>query len=138
MKRLRCRLLELEEDPGDFILNRCATEASLVVTPHGPLQTSGFEKLAKAIDPFLASKGKPAGLVIYAKAFPGWESFAALVSRLKFVADHHRRMERIAAVTDSEFLKIMPRIADHFVQTEIKHFDLEEKEQAFAWLETGL
>ena len=32
----------------------------------------------------------------------------------------------------------MPRIVDHFVQAEIKHFDLEEKEQAFAWLETGL
>jgi hypothetical protein len=110
----------------------------LVVTPDGPLTKADFEKLASEVDPFLASKGKLAGLMIYARSFPGWESFGALVSHLKFVADHHRQIERIAAVTDSEFLKIMPRIADHFVQAKIKHFDFEEKDRAFAWLETGL
>ena len=56
---------------------------------------------------------------------------------LKFVAGHHRQIERIGAVTDSEFLKIIPRIADHFVQAKIKHFDFEKKDQALAWLETG-
>jgi len=110
----------------------------LVVTPDGPLTKADFEKLASEVDPFLASKGKLAGLMIYARSFPGWESFGALVSHLKFVADHHRKIERIAAVTDSEFLKIMPSIADHFVQAKIKHFDFEEKDRAFAWLETGL
>jgi len=110
----------------------------LVVSPDGPLTKADFEKLASEVDPFLASKGKLAGLMIYARSFPGWESFGALVSHLKFVADHHRQIERIAAVTDSEFLKIMPRIADHFVQAKIKHFDFEEKDRAFAWLETGL
>lgn len=87
---------------------------------------------------FLESKGKLAGLTICAKSFPGWESFGALVSHLKFVADHHRRIERIAAVTDSGFLKIVPRIASHFVQAKIRHFDFEEKDRALAWLETGL
>jgi len=78
-----------------------------------------------------------AGVMIYTKSFPGWESFGAFVSHLKFVADHHRKIKRIAAVTDSEFLKIVPRIADHFVQAEIKHFDFDEKEKALAWLEAG-
>jgi len=109
----------------------------LVVTPDGPLTKTDFDKLASEVDPFLASKRKLVGLMIYAKSFPGWENFAALVSHLKFVADHHRQIERIAAVTDSEFLKIMPRIADHFVQAKIKHFDFEEKDQALVWLETG-
>ena len=110
----------------------------LIVIPDGPLEKEDFEKLAKEVDPFLESKGKLAGLMICAKSFPGWESFAALVSHLKFVADHHRRIERIAAVTDSGFLKIVPRIASHFVQAKIEHFDFEEKDRALAWLETGL
>ncbi len=109
----------------------------LIISPDGPLKSTDFEQLAKEVDPFLASKGKLAGLMIYTKAFPGWENFAALVSHLKFVANHHQQIERIAAVTDSEFLKIMPRIADHFVHAEIRHFDYEEKDQALAWLEAA-
>jgi hypothetical protein len=108
-----------------------------IVAPSGPLEQADFEQLAKEVDPFIASKGKLVGLMIYTETFPGWESFGALVSHLKFVADHHRRIERIAAVTDSGILKVMPRIADHFVQAQIKHFEFREKDRALAWLEAG-
>jgi hypothetical protein len=74
---------------------------------------------------------------IYTESFPGWENFGALVAHLKFVADHHRQIERIAAVTNGGFLKIMPRIADHFVRAQIKHFEYKEKDRALAWLEAG-
>jgi hypothetical protein len=30
----------------------------------------------------------------------------------------------------------VPRIADHFVQAKIKHFDSAQKDQALVWLET--
>jgi hypothetical protein len=109
----------------------------LVITPYGPLQKRDFEQLAKEISPFIAANGKLAGVLIHAKSFPGWESFGALVSHLKFVADHHRQIERIAAVTDSGFLKIVPRIASHFVRAQIKHFEFEEEDRALAWLEEG-
>jgi hypothetical protein len=108
----------------------------VVITPDGPLEKADFERHAKEVDTFIASKGKLVGLMIYTKSFPGWESFGAFLSHLKFVADHHQQIERIAAVTDSGLLKIMPRIAAHFVQAKIKHFDFEEKEQALVWLET--
>ena len=109
----------------------------LLITPDGPLERADFEQLAKEIDPFIAANGRLAGVMIHAKSFPGWESFGALVSHLKFVADHHREIERIAAVTDSGFLRIAPRIASHFVQANIRHFDFGEKDRALAWLETG-
>jgi hypothetical protein len=109
----------------------------LLITPGGPLERADFEQLAKEIDPFIAANGKLVGVMIHAKSFPGRDSFGALVSHLKFVADHHRRIERIAAVTDNGFLKIVPRIATHFVQADIRHFDFHEKERALAWLETG-
>jgi hypothetical protein len=99
----------------------------VVITPDGPLEKADFEQLAKEVDPFIASKGKLAGLMIHTKSFPGWRNFGAFVSHIKFVVDHHRQIERIAVVTSSGFLKIMPRIADHFVQPKIKHFDFEER-----------
>ena len=73
--------------------------------------------------------------MICAKAFPGWESFGALVSHLRFVKDHHRKIDRIAAVTDSEFLKIMPHVAKHFVSAEIRQFPSDERTQALAWID---
>src|SRR6187402_2518640 len=88
----------------------------LLVTPDGPLEKSDFARLAKEVDPFIASNGKLAGLMIRTKSFPGWESLSALVSHFRFVADHHRKIARIAVVTDSELLKTVPRIADHFVE----------------------
>jgi hypothetical protein len=109
----------------------------LLLAPGGPLATADFEQLAKEIDPFIAAHGRLVGVLIHAKSFPGWESFGALVSHLKFVAGHHRQIERIAAVTDSGFLKIAPRIAGHFVQAEIRQFDYRDKDRALAWLETG-
>lgn len=54
----------------------------------------------------------------------GWDSFGAFVSHLKFVADHHLHIKRVAAVTGSGFLKTVPIIAEHFVQAKTRHFDL--------------
>jgi hypothetical protein len=109
----------------------------LVITPDGALEKKDFEQLAKEVDPFIASKGELAGIMICATSFPGWRSLGAFMSHLKFVVDHHRQIERIAVVTSSGLLKIMPRIAGHFVHPKIKNFDFEEKGRALAWLETG-
>jgi SpoIIAA-like len=109
----------------------------LIVTPQGPLEKADFDLIAREVDPFIAAKGKLSGLMIYAKSFPGWKNFEALLSHLKFVGEHQRHIGRIAAVTDSEFLTIMPSILSHFVSAEVKHFGLDEKDRALAWLETG-
>ena len=109
----------------------------LVLTPHGPLQKEDFENLAMEVDPFIESNGDLAGVMICTESFPGRESFAALASHLKFVADHHRKVKRVAVVTNSDFLKTIPRIADHFVLAEVKHFAFDEKAKALAWIEAG-
>ena len=109
----------------------------LVVTPQGPLEKTDFELVGQEVDPFIAAKGKLTGLMIYAKAFPGWKNFEGLLSHFKFVGEHQRHIERVAAVTDSEFLTIMPSIVSHFVRAEVKHFGFDEKERALTWLETG-
>ena len=109
----------------------------LIVTPQGPLEKADFELVGMEVDPFIAAKGKLAGLMIYAKSFPGWKNFEGLLSHLRFVGEHQTRIERVAAVTDSEFLTIMPSIVSHFVHAEVKHFGFDEKERALAWLESA-
>ena len=105
----------------------------LIITPDGPPEKVDFERPASEIDPVIASRGELAGVMVCAKSFPGWRSFDALLSHLKFIADHHRQIDRIAVVTDSGLLKIMPRIAE----LKVRHFNFEEKDRALAWLETG-
>jgi SpoIIAA-like len=108
----------------------------LRVTPEGPLEQADFEQFAKALAPIIASKGRIAGLLLNAESFPGWRDFGAFFSHLKFVSAHHRQIERIAVVSGSRLLKVLPRIGALFVHPTIRHFGLDEKDQALAWLET--
>ena len=106
----------------------------LIVAPEGPLESADFEKLAQEVDPYIEEKGILNGLMIYTEKFPGWDDFAALVSHFKFVKNHHQKIKKVAAVTDSGFVSIAPRIANHFVQAEVRHFDYQDKESALEWL----
>src|SRR5262245_29702659 len=115
----------------------CLSENNvLVITPEGPLEAADFENLRKAIDSMIESKGKLDGLLIYTKSFPGWDSFGGFISHMRFVGGHHRKIDRIAAVTDSGVLKVMPSIARHFVDAEVRHFSFEDKDQALTWLKS--
>jgi hypothetical protein len=107
------------------------------ITPDGPLDKADFELLTEELGRFLASNQKLAGIVIRTKSFPGWRSFGAFVSHLRFVAAHHRHIERIAVVTNSRFLKVIPHVASYVVRPKIKLFGFQEEGSALVWLETG-
>ena len=62
---------------------------------------------------------------------------AERIALYRALFEGHRSFKRIAVVTDSAFLKIMPRIAGLFVRPAVRHFDSGEKDRALAWLETG-
>jgi len=109
----------------------------LIVKPAGALRAEDFAALAAAVDPFIEQRGGLKGLMIDAPSFPGWENFAALLSHLRFVRDHHRRIRRIAVVSDSAFLAVAPKIANHFVSAEIRAFDTADRTAALAWIEAG-
>jgi len=107
----------------------------LVVEPRGALSADDFLAIARTIDPYIEERGKLTGLLVDAPSFPGWDSFGALIQHLKFVRDHHRKIDRVAAVTDNEFLKIAPRIAAHLAHPEIRVFAGNDRAQALAWLQ---
>ena len=112
-------------------------EKILVIKPEGSLKTADFETLSKEVDPYIEAMGSLNGLMIYSESFPGWENFAALLSHIKFVKEHQHNIKKVAAVTDSGFLSILPRVAGHFVQAEVKHFPYQVKEVALDWLKSS-
>lgn len=109
----------------------------LILRPEGPLQAEDFVALAGVVDPYIEEHGELKGLLIDAPSFPGWENFSALLSHLRFVRDHHRRIQRIAVVSDSTLLAIGPKIADHFVSAEVRAFDAAGRAAALSWIEGG-
>jgi hypothetical protein len=110
------------------------TEGLLIVRPKDRLEAADFEQLAREVDPHIEANGALHGLMIEAESFPGWADFAALVAHLRFVRDHHRKIERIAVVGDSTFLAVAPKIAAHFVRAELRHFPKTQEGAALAWL----
>jgi hypothetical protein len=109
----------------------------LILKPEGALRAEDFAALAGSVDPYIQQHGDLKGLMIEAPSFPGWENFAALLSHLRFVRDHHRRIRRVAVVSDSPLLAVAPKIASHFVSAELRTFDAASRAAALAWIEAG-
>lgn len=104
------------------------------LSPEGKLAKSDFNAASAKIDPYIEQQGKLNGLFIETKTFPGWDSFGALLSHLRFVKDHHREIERVALATDSSIGDVAEKLGNHFVSAEVKTFDFDERDQAKLWL----
>ena len=115
-----------------FTIN--TADSILTLEPSGPLLSSDFEAVGKALDPYLDQHGKLDGLLIHAPSFPGWKDFAAFLSHIRFVKNHQHYIKRVAAVSDSRILSILPDIAGHFIQSEVQHFNYADKDSAITWL----
>ena len=90
----------------------------LIIEPEGALSADDFRNISRVVDPYIEEKGKAdRAVVIEAPSFPGWDSFGALVEHMKFVKGHHKKIDRVAAVTDSENISIAPKIAEHFASS---------------------
>ena len=109
-------------------------EGVLVLEPHAPLSKEDFAGLAAAADAYLSDHAKLHGVLIHAKEFPGWEDFGGFTAHMHFVHAHHKKIERVAVVTDSKLGGLVETLGKHFVAAEIKHFAFADKGTALAWL----
>jgi hypothetical protein len=106
----------------------------VIIEPSGALEQTDFERLTKEIDAYINEKGCVNGIIIHTKDFPGWKSFGAFTHHMKFIKDHHKKIKRVAAVTDSKLRLIAPMIANHFVSAEVKQFDYADMDAAKKWV----
>ena len=118
-------------------VNFIESEGIAILEPDGELSESDFITAAKTIDPYIEKVGKLNGLIIYARSFPGWDSFASFITHMKFVKEHHKKVSRIAFVTNSQMGSIAENIASHFVSAEIKSFAFNELEASKKWIQNG-
>lgn len=108
--------------------------AIVVVRPDSPLDRSDFVELGKLVDPQIEAEGDLAGLIIDAPTFPGWDSFGALVTHIRFVHDHHKHVKKVAVVTDSRLGDFAEHLAAHFVSAEIRKFSAGDVGEAQRWI----
>ena len=97
-------------------------ESIVILIPDGALSENDFQLATTTIDPFIEKSGKLNGIIIYVETFPGWDSFAALSTHLKFVSEHHKKVSCVAFVTNSLLGGLAEHIASHFVSAQVKSF----------------
>ncbi|MFI1828218.1 STAS/SEC14 domain-containing protein [Streptomyces sp. NPDC020412] len=125
-------LASLPEGPG--VSHRILPDSGvLLVTIDSPLRTQDFDALASTVDSWLDTHEELTGVVLHARDFPGWENVGGLLSHLRFVRDHHRRIGRIGLAADTRLADLMPHLANHFVRAEVRHFGYEQLDDAVAW-----
>ncbi|MFE1176120.1 STAS/SEC14 domain-containing protein [Streptomyces sp. NPDC058773] len=119
---------------GPAISHRLLPETQVLVAEiERPLRTQDFDALALAVDSWLEAHEELAGVVVHAREFPGWENVGSLLRHVRFVRDHHRKVRRVALAADSKLAGLVPHLANHFVQAEVRRFGYDELDGAVAW-----
>jgi SpoIIAA-like len=108
----------------------------IVVEVKEALRAQDFDALAVTADTWIETHGDLQGIVIHAREFPGWENLGSFLRHVRFVRDRHRKVQRVALAADSQLAHLAPRIAEHFVQAEVKGFGYDDLEKAIAWAGT--
>jgi hypothetical protein len=112
-------------------------EGILVLKPHAPLSKEDFGGLSAAVDSYLSDHAKLHGVLIHSRGFPGWENFGGFTAHMHFVREHHKKVERVAVVTDSQIAGIVELLGKHFTSAEVRHFPFPDDVKALDWLKTA-
>lgn len=109
----------------------------VVFEPTSRLTEEDFQQLTQDVDQHLLGTESIEGLLVHMKLFPGWENLKGLIGHFRFVHGHHRKIKKVALVSDSTIAVLIPKLAEHFVSAELKHFEFSERETAMEWLRMG-
>ena len=106
----------------------------LYLHPKDALQKEDFAQLGRTVDPFIEKNGSLAGIIVDAPKFPGWDSLGAMAAHARFVRDHHKKVKKIAIVTDTALGNVAEKLASHFIAATIKRFHAGETQAAEQWI----
>lgn len=104
-----------------------------IVTPKGTVSEADFEGLGDRVNDYINHNDKAPGIVLDAAGLPHWKNAAALFAHLKLVGDHHKLISKVALVSDSTTLSVMPALVDLFLDAKIRHFPQANLEKAKTW-----
>lgn len=106
----------------------------LHVRPSAALEETDFAKLAALADPFIEQHGHLPGLLLEVDHFPGWKNLAGMIHHFQFVRDHHRKILKVALVTDTPLAEFAEKVVSHFVAATVRHFAAGQVPEAKAWI----
>ena len=112
-------------------------ESIAILEPHGALCEDDFKIANESIDPFIEEHGELDGVIIYTESFPGWDSFSSLITHLKFIKEHHKKVSHVAFVTNSVVGVLSEHVTSHFINAEVKTFAFDELDEAKKWITTS-
>ncbi len=119
------------------ITHRVLAEAGVVVVEVAePLRVQDVDALATVVDGWLTEHPTLHGLVVHARAFPGWENVGGLVRHLRFVLGHHRHVERVALAVDGSLATVAATVAELVAHPQVRHFGHDELDAAITWAGT--
>jgi hypothetical protein len=110
------------------------TKGIAILEPDDKLSEEDFKSAASIIDPYIEKSGILNGIIIHVKSFPSWDSFSALITHLKFIKEHHKKVSRIAFVSDSPIGTLTEHVTGHFVSAAVKSFSFNELEESIKWI----
>ena len=106
----------------------------LIVKPQGPLEAEDFAAITRDAHGYIESNGALDGFMICAQKFPGYKNPKGLWSHLRFVRQHHRKIKKVAFVSDSRFYEIASRVISRCVRPKVKHFGYKHEDLAMNWI----
>jgi hypothetical protein len=100
----------------------------------GKVHKEEYEKIVMArVDEVAAQYGKINFLVLLETDIGNY-SFAAFIDYLKVSFEHFSKWQRMAIVTDQDWVQKAYELLSHVVHGEIKGYDLKEFEEAKQWV----
>ena len=121
------------EKPHHIIPKFLRDKEVLVVEVNGPLSREDFDAISAEVDPWIEKRHGLNGIVVHAKHFPGWENLGSFLRHVEFVGEHHRKIARVGLAADGILPEFLPKLANHFVNAEIKHFTYDNLDKAVEW-----
>jgi len=106
----------------------------VILKPKDILTEDDFLYAKSLIDPFIEEEGLLSGIIIYTKDFPGWSSFSSFLSHMQFIKEHHKKIKKLAFVTDSFVGEMGEKVGSHFVNAEVKNFAYDALDKAQEWI----
>lgn len=111
-----------------------SSQGLLVVNLARALSKDDFANLSQLLDAYYQTHPMLQGLLLRTQHFPGWENFSAFRAHLNFIKSHHRRIQRVAIVTDAFLGSLAKYLAGYFVAAELRQFAYQAEADARLWL----
>jgi len=97
------------------------------------LAADDFARIAPRVDEFIRQHGS-IRLLVDATRLDGWENHQAFEQHMRFVKDHHQKVERAALLAGHAWQHWIVGAVKWFVTPELRCFGPGEEAEALVWL----